>query len=63
MDMNLGKLREKVKDGKPGCCSPWGREELDVTTKQEHTHMFTWGPKGSDFVLLTVELSESEKCR
>ena len=24
MDMNLSKLWEEVKDGKPGCCSPWG---------------------------------------
>ena len=29
MDMNLGKLREMVKDRED--CSPWGRKELDTT--------------------------------
>ena len=31
MDMNLGKLREMVRDRGLVCCSPWGRKELDVT--------------------------------
>ena len=29
MDMNLSKLWEIVKEGKPG--SPWGHKELDMT--------------------------------
>ena len=32
MDMSLIKLRELVMDqGSLGCCSPWGRKELDMT--------------------------------
>ena len=32
MGMNLGKLREMVRDkGSLVCCSPWGWEELDMT--------------------------------
>ena len=31
MDMNLGKLREVVKDRGLACCSPWGHKELDLT--------------------------------
>ena len=34
MDMNLGKLREMVRDRRPGvlaCGSPWGHKELDTT--------------------------------
>ena len=34
MDMNLGKLREMVRDRRPGvlaCGSPWGHKELDMT--------------------------------
>ena len=32
MDMNLGKLREMVRDREGlACCSPWGRKELDMT--------------------------------
>ena len=30
-DMNLGKLREMVRDGSLACCSPRGRLELDTT--------------------------------
>ena len=33
MDMSLSKLLELVMDGKPACCSPWGRKELDVTER------------------------------
>ena len=30
MDMNLGKLREMVRDREGlACCSPWGRKEWD----------------------------------
>ena len=31
MDMNLGKLWEMVRDREAWCCSPWRREELDMT--------------------------------
>ena len=31
MNMNLGKLREVVKDRGLACCSPWGHKELDMT--------------------------------
>ena len=31
VDMNLGKLREMVRDGSLACCSPRGRLELDTT--------------------------------
>ena len=31
MNMNLGKLREVVKDRGLACCSPWGHKELDLT--------------------------------
>ena len=30
MDVNLSKLRERVK-GSLVCCSPWGHKELDMT--------------------------------
>ena len=31
MDMNLGKLREMVRDRGLACCRPWGRRESDTT--------------------------------
>ena len=34
MDMNLGKLKEMVRDREEGglaCCSPWACKELDTT--------------------------------
>ena len=31
MDMNLGKLREMVRDRVLACCSPWCRKELVIT--------------------------------
>ena len=31
MDMSLSKLHEILKDREAGCCSPWGRKELDTT--------------------------------
>ena len=32
MDLSLSKLQEKVMDKRIlGCCSPWGRKELDTT--------------------------------
>ena len=33
MNMNLGKLREMVRDRKEGlvCCSPWGHKQSDMT--------------------------------
>ena len=30
VDMNLSKLREIVKEQKPGSCNPWGRQESDT---------------------------------
>ena len=34
VDMNLGKLRETVRDRGLACCSPWGRKESDRTEQQ-----------------------------
>ena len=31
MDMNLGKLGDSEGQGSLACCSPWGREESDLT--------------------------------
>ena len=31
MNLNLGKLREMVREKGPACCRPWGRKELDTT--------------------------------
>ena len=31
MNLNLGKLREMVREKGPACCRPWGRKELDAT--------------------------------
>ena len=31
MDMNLSKVWELVIDREASCCSPWGRQELDMT--------------------------------
>ena len=31
MDMSLSKLRDSKGQGSLACCSPWGREESDVT--------------------------------
>ena len=31
MDVNLGKLRERVREGGLACYSPWSRKESDMT--------------------------------
>ena len=31
LDMNLSKVWELVMDREASCCSPWGRQELDMT--------------------------------
>ena len=31
MDINLGKLREMMREQSLACCSPWGHEESDMT--------------------------------
>ena len=31
MDVNLGKLRETVREGGLACYSPWSRKESDMT--------------------------------
>ena len=37
MDMNLGKLREMVRDRGAWCAAvPWGRKELDWAAEQPH---------------------------
>ena len=43
MNMNLGKLREMVRDRSLECCSPWGHKESDVTERLStaHTHTHT----------------------
>ena len=34
MNINLGRLREMVRDGGGlACCSPWGRKESDTTER------------------------------
>ena len=37
IDMSLSKLQELVLNRKPGCCSPWGRKELDTTERLNWT--------------------------
>ena len=46
VDMNLGKLREMVRDGGPGC-SPWGHKKLDTSGQLNNSrtsayHSPTW---------------------
>ena len=39
MDINLGKLREMVRDkGGLACCSLWGRKESDMTGRQNNNN-------------------------
>ena len=44
MNMNLGKLREIVRDRGLACCSPWGHKESDMTEQLStvHTHTHTY---------------------
>ena len=39
MDMKLGKTPgDGERQGSLGCCSPWGRKELDTTWGQNNNH-------------------------
>ena len=40
VDMNLGKLREMVRDGSLACCRSWGCEELDMESEQQTTKTY-----------------------
>ena len=46
MNVNLGKLREMVRDRGLVCCSPWDREELDtehnLVTRQQQQQKCTF---------------------
>ena len=35
MDMNLGKLQERMRKRGLACCSPWGHKESDKTEQQQ----------------------------